>query len=146
MEKDILIVRAVAPEDIAPGTYVVELRRVHEFINRCSLFGTMPEDGPLTRTVVTMPPRGPEILRVEAVAVPLVLVTRVSGKSQMLDIRRSRLGQVPAPFGKAGKPKELAQTLMGFGGFGASGSNPMSTSPQSARSRSSSRDSSSGSM
>ena len=101
MEKDILIVRAVAPEDIAPGTYVVELRRVHEFINRCSLFGTMPEDGPLTRTVVTMPPRGPEILRVEAVTVPLVLVTRVSGKSQMLDIRRSRLGQVPAPFGKA---------------------------------------------
>lgn len=101
MEKDISIVRAVAPEDIAPGTYVVELRRVHEFINRCSLFGTLPEDGPLTRTVVTMPPRGPEILRVEAVAVPLVFITRSTGKSLVLDIRRSRLGVVPAPFGKA---------------------------------------------
>jgi len=101
MEKDISIVRAVAPEDIAPGTYVVELRRVHEFLNRCSLFGTMPEDEPLIRTVVTMPPRGPVILHVEAVAVPLVFVTRPNGKTAVIDIRRSRLGVVPAHFGKA---------------------------------------------
>ncbi len=101
MENDITIVRAVAPEDIAVGTYVVELRRVHEFINRCSLFGTMPEDGPMIRTVVTMPPRGPVILRVEAVAVPLVFVTRTNGKCAVIDIRRSRLGVVPANFGKA---------------------------------------------
>ena len=78
MEKDISIVRAVAPEDITPGTYVVELRRVHEFLNRCSLFGTMPEDEPLIRTV-----------------------TRPSGKCAVIDIRRSRLGVVPAHFGKA---------------------------------------------
>ncbi|MFI4893170.1 MAG: hypothetical protein ACIAQ0_07005 [Phycisphaerales bacterium JB058] len=101
MEKDISIVRAVAPEDIAVGTYVVELRRVQEFMTGCSPFGPSADEGPKLRRVVIMPPRGPVILRVEAVAVPLVLATSVSGKSLMLDVRRSRLGVVPAPFGKA---------------------------------------------
>ncbi len=101
MEKDISIVRAVAPEDIIPGTYVVELRRVHEVINYCALFGFGDANGPLLRSITTMSPKGPVVMRVEAVAVPLVFVTRTNGKCAVIDIRRSRLGVVPAPFGKA---------------------------------------------
>lgn len=101
LNKEISIVRAVAPEDIAVGTYVVELRRVHEIVNYCAIFDSSSMDEPLKRTLVTMPPTGPRFFRVEAVAIPFVFVTRPDGKSFVIDLRRSQLGLAPAPFAKA---------------------------------------------
>jgi hypothetical protein len=101
MDKEISIVRAVAPEDITPGTYVVELRRVTEMINYCGLFGMSESEGPLRTSIEAIPDSGPRIMRVEAVAVPLVLIRRPNGRSFVLDLRRSKLGVVPAPFAEA---------------------------------------------
>ncbi|GAB5495241.1 MAG: hypothetical protein Phyf2KO_03210 [Phycisphaerales bacterium] len=101
MNKEINIVRAVAPEDILVGTYVVELRRVHEVVNYCALFGFDSSDSPLIRHLATMPRSGPRFFRVEAVAIPFVFVKRPDGKSFVIDLRRSRLGVAPAPFGRA---------------------------------------------
>lgn len=100
MDKEISIVRAVAPEDVSAGMYVVELRRVTEYINYCAVFGIGFSDGPLRRSIESMPDSGPRIMRIEAVAVPLVFVRRPNRRSYVLDLRRSRLGLVPAPFAK----------------------------------------------
>ena len=90
----------LAPEDLRPGQDVAILTEVVEcptWLWCGELPGTRPDE--LVR-VQTLGRGGGRPLRIKAICLPFVLVTRIDGKSRTLDVRRVQLVKVDRAYAK----------------------------------------------
>lgn len=90
--------RAIAPEDILPGTYVMVLNEVREL-----LYPVNPCEGDMSPALarLRMLPCETELPRmVLAVNLPFVVVKNYEQKTEILDVRAVRLAKVSKRFAK----------------------------------------------
>ena len=90
------ISKALPPEDIRPGDYVSVTHVLGEFL---PCFSEMPWQ-PVELIRVMMLPWQVQPMKVVEVCLPFVLVRKVSGKHETLDVRRYRLARVSKDFGR----------------------------------------------
>lgn len=95
------LAKALAPEDILVGDYVMVLQTVSE-LPSCLWAAdavTLSVDEPVRIHYLPSPVGLP--LRVDAVCLPFVLVKRAVGNGEILDIRQCRLARVDRQFAKS---------------------------------------------
>lgn len=94
------LARAIAPEDIRPDMYVTMLSIVTEHLPFIICADDVAYRQPETFRVQWVPRCEPQPLKVLEVCLPFVLVKRPDGGPRTLDVRRYRLAQLSAEFGK----------------------------------------------
>lgn len=90
------LARSLAPEDIQAGQFVMALNEQHQYLcGRCN-----PSDTPeyVVVEVLLRPDRVRMPRIVVAVNLPFVLVENFAGKTELLDIRKTRLVVVSDEF------------------------------------------------
>jgi len=97
MDTEIEIARAVAPEDIRPGEYVIALQEVCE--TPSWFWGKENHDNPLVR-FTHLPHGNSEPAHVVEVCLPFVLVKTARGKRRVIDVRKYCLARIPEAFGR----------------------------------------------
>ncbi len=98
VEKNNLVARAVAPEDVRPGDYIIPLHVVNEY-------RPLPwqcDNAWQAQTVrrLELPATGAPPVHVLEVCLPLLLVRMPQGKHRLIDVRRFRLARVSEQFGQ----------------------------------------------
>ena len=88
-------IRAIAPEDIRPKTYLFVQSERHE----ACVWVCTPFEGIETHSY-TLANTKPEPLRVESVALPYVFARRHDEKPVVLDVRRHRVSRVDPRFAR----------------------------------------------
>ena len=87
------IARPLAPEDIAPRTYVVILTEINEYVHfEC---GLRPGVAVSRAELINEDPVPLEVL---GVCLPLVTVRKPNGRAQLIDVRRHRLARIDARY------------------------------------------------
>ncbi len=84
--------RAIAPEDLSVGRYVAVLHEISEYHFRDC------ECGVRTLRTQEVPSYTDYPVKVASVCLPFVFVETANGETDILDVRRQRLGAVPARF------------------------------------------------
>lgn len=90
----------LAPEDLRPGQDVAILTEVFEcptWLWHCEAPGFRPDEVVRLQAIGRASGRP---LRIKAVCLPFVLVTRIDGKSRTLDVRRVQLVKLDRSFAK----------------------------------------------
>lgn len=95
-EDEKTISQALAPEDIRAGDYVSILHVLGEFL---PLFIEQPWQ-PVEPIRVMLFPCSVQPMKVVEVCLPFVLVRKVNGKHETLDVRQHRLARVSKDFGR----------------------------------------------
>ncbi len=83
------VARPLAPEDIAPRTYVVILSQVNQYVHYdCGVpLGIVVSRAELIN-------EDPVPLEVLGVCLPLVTVRKPNGRAELIDVRRHRLARI----------------------------------------------------
>ncbi|HKQ47036.1 MAG TPA: hypothetical protein VJZ71_03075 [Phycisphaerae bacterium] len=95
-EDEKTISQVLAPEDIRAGDYVSILHVLGEFL---PLFFEQPWQ-PVEPIRVMLYPCSVQPMKVVEVCLPFVLVRKVNGKHETLDVRQHRLARVSKEFGR----------------------------------------------
>ncbi|MEQ8850267.1 MAG: hypothetical protein RIB32_00630 [Phycisphaerales bacterium] len=89
------VARRLAPEDIAPRTYVVILAEINEYVHYDC--GFRPGVAVSRAEVINESPVPLEVL---GVCLPLVTVRRPNGRAELIDVRRHRLARIDARYAR----------------------------------------------